>query len=154
MLYREWAELVRKFNPSDKCYPNWGGAGLKLCKKWTEFSNFKEDMQQLYKLGEKLYIKNVPDLILNNKTVSKDTCIWAKTRKNQESIQSYYVKYYGKDTLLNEIYNRFHKDLSYNTVYQRIARYKWPVMKALKASAPKKKKKTARNEQKVENKSE
>lgn len=139
-LYREWSELVRKFNSKDKSYKNWGGAGLKLCAKWQGFAGFREDMQQTYELGRKLYIKDVPKLIYEKVVLSKEHCVWASTRKMQDTVQSLYVDYYGKKTPLSSIYNRHCIDLTYNTAYQRIARYKWDVLTALKTPPSKNKK--------------
>lgn len=45
--YASWqAMLQRCRNSRNKDYPRWGGAGVKVCERWTEFENFLADMGQ------------------------------------------------------------------------------------------------------------
>jgi hypothetical protein len=36
--------LQRCSNPNNKCYKNYGGAGVTVCKRWVSFSTFLKDM--------------------------------------------------------------------------------------------------------------
>lgn len=41
-LYRTWCNMRdRCNNPDNKEYKNYGGRGIKVCKEWYEFSNFR-----------------------------------------------------------------------------------------------------------------
>ena len=43
--YRSWSCMkARCLNPSHHKYGDYGGRGIKVCKRWMEFSNFYADM--------------------------------------------------------------------------------------------------------------
>lgn len=43
--YRTWKDMrARCNNPNSKDYRNYGGRGIKVCKRWGSFENFLEDM--------------------------------------------------------------------------------------------------------------
>ena len=43
--YNSWyAMKARCSNPKNKCYNSYGGAGIKVCKRWYKFKNFLKDM--------------------------------------------------------------------------------------------------------------
>lgn len=40
-----WSSMrSRCLNPNDPQYKNYGGSGIKICKRWNNFSNFLKDM--------------------------------------------------------------------------------------------------------------
>ena len=44
-FYARWTDMRRRCLKKDnRDYPNWGGRGIKICDRWMEFLNFKEDM--------------------------------------------------------------------------------------------------------------
>lgn len=44
-IYRIWVSMrFRCNNKNDKGYPNYGGRGIRVCKRWNTFTNFLEDM--------------------------------------------------------------------------------------------------------------
>ena len=43
--YNVWRGLLKRCeNPKDKDYSRYGGRGIKVCKRWHDFSNFMDDM--------------------------------------------------------------------------------------------------------------
>lgn len=43
--YITWKNMIRRrTNPNGKDYPNYGGRGIKVCDRWSDFQNFLEDM--------------------------------------------------------------------------------------------------------------
>lgn len=44
-IYQRWqAMLQRCNNPNSKAYKNYGGRGIKVCKRWSKFENFLIDV--------------------------------------------------------------------------------------------------------------
>jgi len=68
--------MSRCYNKNSKDYPNWGGRGITVCKRWRDdFQNFLEDM------GDKPDGMTL-DRIDNDKGYRKSNCRWA-TRLQQ-----------------------------------------------------------------------
>lgn len=43
--HNSWAGLIQRCtNSNDKSYKNYGGRGIKVCKRWMQFKNFLTDM--------------------------------------------------------------------------------------------------------------
>jgi hypothetical protein len=43
--YKTWSDMRQRcYNPNDPGYKNWGGRGIRICRRWRTFANFLADM--------------------------------------------------------------------------------------------------------------
>jgi len=79
-FYRIWRAIKERCNYKNGAkYKYYGGRGIKICKRWLEFINFKNDMFESYNQHIKKYgIKNTTiDRKDNNKGYYLKNCRWA-----------------------------------------------------------------------------
>lgn len=71
-FYRVWRGMLNRcLNHNQKCYPRYGGRGIKIDERWLKFENFRDDMLPSYQEGLMLERRD------NEKNYSKDNCEWA-----------------------------------------------------------------------------
>ena len=82
----------RCLNKNNRAYKNYGGRGIKICKRWLEsFDNFYADM------GEAPSKNFTLDRINNNGNYTPSNCRWAsKTDQNNNTRNVRYFKYQGQ----------------------------------------------------------
>lgn len=108
---------ARCYNSENPHYINYGGRGIKVCKRWLEsFDNFLEDM------GERPEGMSL-ERIDNNKGYSKNNCKWAdRTTQNlnRREQPSKLIKAFG----VTKSINQWSKDNNVKrlTIYQRLHR--------------------------------
>ena len=76
---------------TDPSYKNYGGRGIKVCKRWEKFSNFWEDVKDIYK--DDLTI----DRIDNNKGYYKENCRWATLKEQANNMRTNIVVKYNSN---------------------------------------------------------
>lgn len=51
-MYGNWSGMIQRCRDANqKAYEYYGGKGIKVCKRWKDFSLFREDMEPTWKLG-------------------------------------------------------------------------------------------------------
>ena len=69
--YHAWHDILQRCkNPDCKSFPDYGGRGIKVCKRWNSFENFYEDMRDRPE-GKSI------DRINNNGDYEPGNCKWS-----------------------------------------------------------------------------
>jgi len=75
LIYQTWQSMKNRCqNENDHRYPEWGGRGITVCKRWQKFENFLADM------GERPKGKTI-DRIDNEKGYFLSNCRWATPKE-------------------------------------------------------------------------
>ncbi len=129
--YRIWNSLKKRcLNPRTPSYPDYGGRGITIPKKWHDFIGFWEDVKEGYR--DDLSI----DRIDNNKSYSKRNCKWS-TQQEQASNRRDNIKFKGKTA--TQVSLELTNGRSSWMVYQRISAG-WPIELAFTKKAGTKRK--------------
>lgn len=121
-----WQSMRARCNlKSHKYYANYGGRGIRVCKRWNKFTNFLADMGP-----------RPPGMSLDRKDSSKgyspSNCRWAtRVEQNRNSSQNRLIAYKGRIQCLAAWCEEL--GLKYHTTYMRLATYGWSIDKAFKA---------------------
>lgn len=84
-IHAVWGAMIQRCNnEKNKSFHNYGGRGIKVCKRWLKFENFLEDM------GEPPKGLSI-ERINNDKGYSLQNCKWA-TPKEQANNKRKYAK--------------------------------------------------------------
>jgi hypothetical protein len=117
--------MDRCYNPNEKSYPAYGGAGVTVCDRWYKnYKHFKEDMLPSY--SDDLTI----DRVDNKKGYSPENCRWATMEEQQNNRQNNrLVEFRGEKQTLS----RWARELNIkrSTLSQRFYVYGWSVERCL-----------------------
>lgn len=129
--FKTWVRMRERCeNPKAVNYDRYGGKGIKVCNRWSEFKFFLEDM------GEKPLDMTI-DRIDNSKGYSKKNCRWvSKEAQARNKSSNLFYEIEGRRQCLAEWAREY--GLDYHFVRARIRR-DWPILEAL--TKPKREKK-------------
>ncbi len=78
--YMIWVHMRRRCeNPADENYENYGGRGIRVCRRWQSFENFLDDMGR--RPGKKYMI----DRVDNNGNYVPSNCRWATIKESNRN---------------------------------------------------------------------
>ena len=84
--YRTWKEMRQRCgNPNADQYKWYGGRGVKICERWSDFVNFLVDM------GERPEGKTI-DRIDSDKDYEPSNCRWATPKEQAETNRGVFKK--------------------------------------------------------------
>lgn len=132
-IYTIWANMHdRCRRKNNKSWEYYGGAGIKVCKRWYLFDNFYDDMHDSYLKHSKNHgEKNTTiDRIDYNKGYEPSNCRWA-TRQIQadNTRQTRYLSFQGKTMSLHKWAK--YLNINYGTLKSRLNNCGWSVEKSL-----------------------
>lgn len=121
--YRSWSNMKKRcLNPKDRAFPDYGGRGIKVCKRWGRFENFLSDMGEC---PEGLFLERIN----NNSGYFKSNCKWATMREQSRNRRSnVHITHNGKTMLMVDW--AVEVGLPYKTIAHRIA-LGWGTSRAL-----------------------
>lgn len=125
IIYGPWKHMLQRcYNPNNKDYHLYGGAGVKVDIRWHNFNNFFEDVKSLPGYENKIMYPNMYCLdkdylqmhIPNELRIySKDTCMWISTYDNitLSRRENSNTEYYGVTSRRDNYYTAYysHKQL-------------------------------------------
>lgn len=126
--YKIWSGIIyRCNNKSSSVYQDYGGRGIKVCKRWLSFENFLADM------GERPNGMEI-DRIDNEGHYEPSNCRWATRTENcRNKRTTLTVEYQGVTKSLKEWAEDV--QIKYTSLYHRIFYAKMPVSVALSCNA-------------------
>lgn len=119
--YQVWSSMRQRcLNPNDKAFPRYGGRGIVVCDRWTEFASFLEDM------GLRPNASYTLERVNNDGPYSPENCKWA-TRFEQQSNtrKNVRITFDGETKTLSQ-WSRFF-NIPHNTLRHRLNVLKLPL---------------------------
>lgn len=124
--YRVYRSMIaRCHNPNVKCYPRYGGRGIRVCRRWREsFEAFLSDV------GERPSQKHQLDRIDNGGHYEPGNVRWATLcQQAQNKTSNHNLTHNGKTQCINAWARELGIDR--RTIAARIQAYGWPIERAL-----------------------
>jgi hypothetical protein len=124
ITYASWRGMMERcYRRAHKSFKNYGGRGIRVCKRWHTFDNFLADM------GERPPGLTI-DRINNSKNYSKANCRWATVKEqNRNSRSAKRVRFGGFTGCLSEHAER--NGLKASVVHARLRYLGWSMKQAL-----------------------
>lgn len=124
-VYGAWRAMRQRcLSPSSVSYPNYGGRGIKICRRWEKFENFYADM------GDPPSPKHSLDRKKTNGNYTPSNCRWA-TKKEQDTNRRSNVRFKHKGKMMTVSELTELSGLKYGTLYRRLVLSGWTVERAI-----------------------
>lgn len=122
-IYKIWDGMIQRCtNIKNPRWEDYGGRGIKVCKRWHKVENFLEDM------GERPKNKEL-DRENNNKGYNKKNCRWVSKPTNMNNRRNtIHITWKEKSRTLAQWAR--HLDIKYIVLWKRLYMYKWSIKKA------------------------
>jgi|SRR5688572_23678098 len=100
--YNSWRAMRKRcLNPKDKDYPQYGGRGIKICRRWDSYIAFLKDMGRKPGLGYSIEREDV------NGDYTPRNCRWATNLEQQRNRRvTMYVEYEGEKIAVSKLGER------------------------------------------------
>ncbi len=122
--YNSWGNMLNRCrNENDERFADYGGRGIRVCKRWNSFEKFFSDMGMRPE-GTTL------DRINNDGNYSPSNCRWATTVEQQNNRRDTLLITKNGETLSIRNWAR-RLSLDYSTIRKRIFRSGWEPEEAL-----------------------
>lgn len=123
-VYSAWLNMrIRCLNKKHYKYPDYGGRGIKICRRWMKFENFLADMG-LPPPGHTL------ERSKNNEGYNPKNCVWATLEQQANNRRSSILFEFENICLSLPQWGR-RLDVPFQTLYWRF-RKGWPIHRILK----------------------
>lgn len=126
-FYSIWANM--KYRCSNSNSINYGGRGIKVCDRWTDFNNFYEDMYISYQKAIKRDKNITIDRINNDGDYEPSNCRWASMKEQNNNKRNNRIYRYKDETLTIAEWS-IKLDIPYHTLLNRLNRG-WSIEKTL-----------------------
>ncbi len=127
--YKIWQLIKeRTLNKNNPGYENYGGRGIRLCKRWMKFENFFKDM------GPRPSKNHSIDRINNDGDYKPSNCRWADSLQQANNTRlNRNITFNSKTMTLSE-WSR-HTGILIQTICNRLNRQNWSIERALTEKA-------------------
>jgi len=122
--YQAWSRMRRRCSDTtDKHFKDYGGRGITVCDRWSNFENFDADMGDPPSALHSLDRKNT------NGNYEPDNCRWATAEEQANNRRN--VKLFEVDGILQSVAQLSRSSgIPYLSLKKRI-KYGWPLLEAL-----------------------
>ena len=113
-------------------YKHYGARGIRLCKKWHIFSNFKKDMYSSYLYHVKNFGESQTSIyrLDSKKNYYPSNTRWAtRHEQNNNTSRNVFIEYNGERKTISQWARVL--NINVGTLYRRIKKSKWSINKAL-----------------------
>lgn len=123
-LYGVWKNMkTRCSNKSVRGYKDYGGRGIKVCDRWSEYANFRADMASTWRPGLTIDRRD------NDGPYSPDNCRWSSAvEQGRNKRNNRLFEFMGEIKCISELAESF--KINHYTVINRIKRG-WSIERAL-----------------------